>query len=384
MYLLAELASLVVLWLFFSSPPSNNVDLIKSYFHPASEVFYSVDWQPHPYLGYRNPNRIQGLEEANAHKPTDEYWVGIFGGSFAEMFVTDTPAKSRFEAHLQKYPSAKGKKVRLFNMAHGGYKQPQQSLAYTLYGNKLDMVLNIEGYNEVSDFLLGGPFPHFYPVTTFRHYYKEWPEYGYILASRAIGSFLRRYYYGFLGSPKVHYSPLVTLGLVISIRATGPINVWLSILFQKRYLTKNTNRPNSSSPESVNEKISIWEKFTRKQHRLAQASKIPIWFFLQPNQHLENRKTFSSWEKENALSTYQLVVGPHYQQLIDLGKTLQTENIPVVDLSHVFKDIKVSVYKDACCHINSLGNLILADAMAEHILQQPVERVPIPPMDEEQ
>lgn len=79
---------------------------------------------------------------------SDEYVVGVFGGSVAHSFALQ--ARLQFEWLLsERY--AGGRKVVLLNFAIGGHKQPQQltTLSYfAAIGQKFDMVLNLDGFNE--------------------------------------------------------------------------------------------------------------------------------------------------------------------------------------------------------------------------------------------
>lgn len=378
LYGVAELFSWILLWGFFSTFPSSNKALIESYYQQGTDIFYSKEWYMHPYLGFKSPKGAQGIDEVALPKPTNEFWVGILGGSLAEMFVVDVPAKERLETHLQMFPAAKNKKVRVIHMAHSGYKQPQQTIAYTLFGEKLDLVINIEGFNEVSNHLLGADFPLSYPLTSFRHYYSRWPGYVYLLSSKIIVETIFSSYFGYLENSSIQKSPLVTLSLLTGIKILGPINSHLQLGFLNYYKKERPDRPDPWSLEAIRARIAIWEVFARKQILLAQASGVPIWIFLQPNQYLENRKPITEWEKKNAFNDHFAKTAPHYQLLVDKGVALAAENLPIVDLSHMFKNINATIYKDSCCHINSLGNLILADTLAENILRHPVDRFPIP------
>jgi hypothetical protein len=89
--------------------------------------------------------------------------VGIFGGSFAVGMYAST--HSRLSACLA---SAAGAPAVVANFAQGGYKQPQQLLTLSyLYsiGAEFDLVINLDGFNEVGlplyDNLLFGTNPYY-------------------------------------------------------------------------------------------------------------------------------------------------------------------------------------------------------------------------------
>ncbi|MCC7405527.1 MAG: hypothetical protein IT288_14105, partial [Bdellovibrionales bacterium] len=163
-YLLSEILSLVVLWAGWGQTPSTYRTFIDNFKNKALHVSFTYDYRAHPYLGFRNPYSLKDLETIQANnKPPEEFWIGVFGGSVAEGFVADQGVRSLFESQLKDLPSVAGRKIRVLELANGGYKQPQQLILYTLYGEKLDLVINLEGVNETSDFMLGHHFPLDFP-----------------------------------------------------------------------------------------------------------------------------------------------------------------------------------------------------------------------------
>jgi lysophospholipase L1-like esterase len=52
---------------------------------------------------------------------------------------------------------------------------------------------------------------------------------------------------------------------------------------------------------------------------------------------------------------------------------LRHQGVPIFDLTGIFSSTKETVYKDDCCHLNDLGNQIMADAVVSKIkLSQPL------------
>jgi hypothetical protein len=76
-------------------------------------------------------------------RSTEEYIIGIFGGSVALWFALQ--GSEVLEERLGPAPEFIGRKPTVLNLGHGGYKQPQQlmALAYLLsLGQQFDFVLN--------------------------------------------------------------------------------------------------------------------------------------------------------------------------------------------------------------------------------------------------
>ncbi|HEV3458611.1 MAG TPA: hypothetical protein VHG32_18790 [Thermoanaerobaculia bacterium] len=125
----------------------------------------------HPYLGYvLNPEiRVGRTPQGRIVQPritadgfiatadappsgaAGEIEVALFGGSVAAFLCAD--GRTALLAGLAKFPGFAHQQLALRCFALGGYKQPQQlmALAYLLaLGRKLDVVINLDGFNEVA------------------------------------------------------------------------------------------------------------------------------------------------------------------------------------------------------------------------------------------
>ncbi|MGE0393933.1 MAG: hypothetical protein AB7P67_10230, partial [Vicinamibacterales bacterium] len=80
-----------------------------------------------------------------------QFFVGFFGGSVGLWFCE--VGAERFLDRLRRHPALAGRTIVPVCLAHEGYKQPQQllTLAYFLSaGQPFDLVVNIDGFNEVA------------------------------------------------------------------------------------------------------------------------------------------------------------------------------------------------------------------------------------------
>jgi hypothetical protein len=50
------------------------------------------------------------------------------------------------------------------------------------------------------------------------------------------------------------------------------------------------------------------------------------------------------------------------------AQDLHHSGVPSVDLTGIFASTKETVYKDNCCHLNGLGNQIMADAIVSSVV----------------
>src|SRR2546423_380327 len=111
---------------------------------------------PYPLSEEEFGRRVEGLPANNwgfqadrdyPYVRSDAYIVGIFGGSVANFF------HAMMRADLEREPSTLFRKnVVILNFSPGAGKQPQQLQILTFFstiGQKLDLVLNIDGFNEI-------------------------------------------------------------------------------------------------------------------------------------------------------------------------------------------------------------------------------------------
>lgn len=128
---------------------------------------------PHPYLEYVYHNNApcdhaavapSGLPspEIPAERDEEYYSVMLTGGSLAALlgglriansgeWLPPSESRPRFlEEELARcYEAPQGRAFRVFNVAVGGWKQPQQAIALLLFGDAVDAVVSLEGFNEV-------------------------------------------------------------------------------------------------------------------------------------------------------------------------------------------------------------------------------------------
>lgn len=114
----------------------------------------------HPYFGFvPDPNRngktpisdfgfVSGKDTNPIMKRSrDKTIIGVFGGSFAEGTYRSA------NALLKECLESTNKEIIILNFSTGGYKQPQQLLILTYLlglGAEFDVIINIDGFNEVA------------------------------------------------------------------------------------------------------------------------------------------------------------------------------------------------------------------------------------------
>lgn len=374
-YLLAEVAALVFLWLATGQLPNEYESLILSKKGAVANVDFAYDWNLHPYLGFRDPSRMFDLETVQSNnKPADEFWVGIFGGSVATNLAGDSAVQAILEKELKKLSQIGNRRIRILQLAHGGFKQPQQLITYSLYGEKIDLAISLEGVNEISDFMLGHHFPIDFPVTAFRYFYQDHPGQVYLKASQLLVEVVHRGYWAYLNTRPLQWSPLATLMTFTLASVGNPLHLELQTQFQRTYRRRFLSQRPFGSDEVFNQLFDVWERNLQTFLALARARQTPVFIFLQPNQYIEKSKPFSDWELANILSPNFRIFGMYYTKFLEHASVLGKQGLPVYDLSQVFKLTNETVYTDVCCHLNSVGNRIVAEAMVGQILNSDISK----------
>ena len=113
---------------------------------------WEADWKTNN-AGFHFINDPEIFVDYPYKKKKNEITVGIFGGSVGSGFALHAQMDDTLSKSIKKkYPEYKNKKIKFLNYSLPGYKQPQQltSLIYFLgIGQKFDIIINIDGFNEV-------------------------------------------------------------------------------------------------------------------------------------------------------------------------------------------------------------------------------------------
>lgn len=129
----------------------------------------------HPYVGFTNRKSnfnkygFTGLNPLLKKSP-DRINICILGGSFAASLYNKS--RKTFMKHLKNTNYFSNKEIVITSMAIGGYKQPQQLFALLLFlflGAEYDMVINIDGFNEIAL-----PFTENIPHQIFPYFPRSW------------------------------------------------------------------------------------------------------------------------------------------------------------------------------------------------------------------
>ena len=341
----------------------------------------AVPWNVplHPYTGFGNPQGFSFLENDSPEQsdPTGVV-VGITGGSVS--YGLYSASRETLARAIKDTRVFGGRKVYVIQLGYFAWKQPQQleSVAYYLsMGGKLDVLINLDGYNEVVDTRFNrdhGVFVAYpwlwYHLTSNIASAEQVRLVGKISVMRDIRRVWAR------RAQRVRYSMTANILWKLS---DDVINSIISGVYEElTQLEKDSSRDlpfYRSGPkgrlrtddELLDVSANIWRDASLQLHRLSVSNHIRYFHFLQPNQYVAGTKQYTAEELRTAYRPPNEGISKGYPLLGERGRYLVSNGVDFRDLTAVFVKVKETVYVDSCCHVNKLGNDLMAKAIALHI-----------------
>jgi hypothetical protein len=331
-------------------------------------------------IGFTSPYRVPLMKTS-----TDEFIIGIFGGSVGESFCQHGAA--RMIERLSAHAFFRGKRILPLCFSHEGYKQPQQLLVlgYVLsVGQTFDLVINIDGFNEVAlsvynrdrerDISMPSPL-HLDPLLDLIAASALTPEKLESLAEisrhkqalnrvagalernrfASVGVAMERYYRWKMARYREEVARFAALPptppAATVIELTPPLKA----------------RDGAALYDDV---ASQWSAASRLMHDMLAGRAVPYLHVLQPNQY-HTRHRFGDVEARVALNDstpFKGAVQQGYPVLLRASSILR-EHEQFLDATAIFDAEPRAVYEDDCCHYNEVGNHLLADAIAARVLE---------------
>ncbi|HSN74633.1 MAG TPA: hypothetical protein VL334_06000, partial [Anaerolineae bacterium] len=320
----------------------------------------------------------------------DQVLIGVFGGSVAAGFVR--AGQEQLIQRLQQHPDFQDKEIILLSFAQGGFKQPQQLLALSYYltiGQELDMVINLDGFNEVAlssrnhAFGMDISMPssdHIMPLVNLIDQSTLSAERIEALASitrskaqlerisaRAANARLASTWFLWQQVSRIQSASLGRKQVAFQELATGDLTRSMMAIYPPMQ-----DRAGADLYEQI---ATEWADASILMHTLLQSRGIPYYHFLQPNQYV-SLKPFSAEEQRTALTEghpYRVGAELGYPALLAQEQRLVQNGVDFHSAVAIFDDEDSTLYSDDCCHFNTLGNEILADFIADAILSSQSE-----------
>jgi hypothetical protein len=313
----------------------------------------------HPYLSFvRDPKRTPNTSYLGFPQKNDDplrgnsrgsVTIAVFGGSFAEgtSVIGESVIQSRLREH--------GINAGIVTVAMGGYKQPQQllALAYLLsHGAQIDVVVNIDGFNEVAlpqaENVPKGVNP-FYP----RNWYGRTLRLHDQITLRRIGRISalqddrRRWAQSFVDMPKFSiirnlvwraYDKLLEKRVVDineQIRRSQPLS-------SSQFLTTGPNLGIKEEKELYQQIANHWRSSSLLMKALCDGEGIAYIHILQPNQYFGTDRTLTEEERRDAFQEdhmYRSGVVKGYPRLLAAKDDLIDRGVNFHDLTKIYDSI---------------------------------------------
>lgn len=318
-----------------------------------------------------------------------QFVIGMLGGSVGAWFCQ--VGAHRLLDDLKQHVYFGSRELVPVCLSHEGYKQPQQLLVLAYFlsiGQRFDLVINIDGFNEVTlgnvnsqrglDISMPSAM-HLEPLINLVDRASLTPEK--LQSLTAIEEYKKR---------------LNTLVMRLQTNRIAAIDFVLERLYRSvrnsyqaelGHFNNLPSNPSSSSlilatrpvkartdAEVFNDIAANWISASMSMNALLAARTIPYVQVLQPNQY-HTRRQFSVEEAKVALSAsspFKPGAERGYPVLLAAAEAAQLSKIMTwLDATHIFDKEPAPVYIDDCCHYTLRGNQLLADFIANGVLSSP-------------
>ena len=321
----------------------------------------------------------------------NQFVIGIFGGSVASDFSIFQVQNKILPEYLKQVPGLQDKEFVILSFATGGYKQPQQLLILNYFlalGQELDLVINIDGFNEVAlsnlnnknQINLAMPsIQHISPLTSLANNSLS------VKAMQATIRIKENKTRINEGLESLQHCSLAACDALTSVYVQNLVNNYRKdiIAFEKERSKKQ--KDDEESVIYINKNKSIledsaafeqmswnWAKSSIFMHKILSASNVPYFHVLQPNQYYQTKRVFGEAEKRiafNKETPYAKAVELGYPAILGKFPNLQKNNINILNGVKVFDKTKDAVYVDSCCHYNKAGEVIFSNYVGSSILE---------------
>lgn len=367
-------------------------DGLHPYFGPTHRQGYPFDIPEPLRENASSPARVptNNFGFASTHNypfvktSPNQFVIGMFGGSVGAWFCQ--VGAQRLVEDLNANAFFSSREIVPLCFSHEGYKQPQQLLVLSYFlsiGQTFDLLLNIDGFNEVA-------------LSTFnneRGLDVSMPSAMHLdplmnLVNQATLTPAKLRSLAAISEYKERINRLVDR---LQRNRVAAINFVLERLHRsattsyRAELARFSRLPSNPSDASLilatpsvterDEATALadaarsWSESSTLMHAMLAARGVPYFHVLQPNQYFTTR-TFGAEEARVArsdASPFRKPAQNGYPLLVAESEHLKTR-VNFLNATGVFDRESAAVYMDDCCHYTLRGNHILADAIARHIL----------------
>ena len=330
----------------------------------------------HPFYGYslNLPNQDLSAMPPRQRRE-DTVVIGLLGGSVAQEI------QPFLQRALNRWFVANNgpRQPIVLDLTAGALKQPQQTMIVAntlLLGGEFDLMVNLDGFNEMAD--SGGQNPRnglfpFFPV--------QWHQWVIPATERLLRA-------GQIGILRREQARLAAIGESSPLRrsaAFGLANRWRQERNAAEIVRRNHELAALKSAYSLEKygpggwpepgellpaAARIWYRSSVTLSRLAEVAGADYYHFLQPNQYAPGSKPLSPEERAIAYKPdgrYDPFIAQGYPRLRQFSRDLPSQGVNYFDLTGIFADRRETLYRDKCCHLNNRGYELLAAEMVERL-----------------
>ncbi len=363
----------------------------------------------HPFFGYvldqgAFTNEESGIKVNNygliseynypfAKTNKNQFIIGVFGGSVANNFavnirINQSRGNQEFINNLKTIPDLADKEIIILCFASGGYKQPQQLLMLNYFlsiGQEFDMVINIDGFNEVAlshqnnqekiELFLPS-IQHILPLTRLAS--------DDLSVMKAIVEISELKNNLSTAINKLESCKLALCHGLRSLQLKGLLDSYQKeILKYDEQVARNSSKIDGSDslvylnkiPEVLEDEIAFdkigknWYESSLAMSQILAERNIWYFHFIQPNQYYPTERVYSPEEKVFIIEDHPYAIGVRkgYPVLLSQINSLKEARVNIFNGVNIFDREKEIVYRDACCHYNFLGDTILENYIANSI-----------------
>jgi uncharacterized ubiquitin-like protein YukD len=358
-------------------------------FHPFFGFIQKPSADFRPGFKVNNYGFISPYDYPFKKTKPNQFIIGVFGGSVASDYAIFQVQNKILPKYLKQLPRLKDQEFIILSFATGGYKQPQQLLILNYFlalGQELDMVVNIDGFNEVALSNLNNKnqidlampsLQHILPLTNLANN---------SLSIKAMKATVRIQE----NKAKINQAlttlqncTLAACDALTSVYIQNLVNNYKTdvIKFEKERTKQqdggsviyiNTNKSVLEDSVAFEQMAQNWAKSSIFMHKVLSASNVPYFQVLQPNQYYQTKRVFSAAEKQIAFNQdtpYAKAVELGYPAIFKKFPNLEKNHIDILNGVNVFDKTKDAVYVDSCCHYNKAGEVIFSDYVGSSILE---------------
>ncbi len=303
-------------------------------------------FKPSPFFGYvsteGNNYGFISNDDFPIPRSKNTYVVAILGGSVAyhlANYIFQTPS---FVDQMKKtIPALKDKEIRFMGLALPGYKQPQQQIVLSYFLEQIDMVIQLDGWNEVFVSASGNApadYPGMVEIESHNTQEKISPSLNtkiFIIKAIEENNLLKKIMALFLLKNSLEYK----------------------IILENQKKSAPTKEAKAIFSENASAQVATWSRFIKQEQYLLKSNDKKGFFFVQASQYNPDSKVLTDEEKKVALNPMIAnLVTPKFQLI-----RAEAKKLDVYDLAAVFKNETASIYIDNCCHVNERGNKLVSD-----------------------